>query len=491
MNKNKVIVVGAGPAGLTAAWELVQKGMEVIVLESDPKYVGGLARTVQWSNFRFDLGGHRFFSKNPTITEWWKSRLGKDFIEVKRLSRIIYDGKFFDYPLKPWNALSGLGMQTSAHCVASFLKRQIVPIRPEDSFEDWVINRFGDRLYSIFFKTYTEKVWGIPCRSISADWASQRIQGLSLGKAVWSAFAGKPKAKTLIPQFQYPRYGAGMMWEKTRDEIVERGAKVFMGQSVHRFERDQGRVIAAWTRSRDGQVQRHEGNQFIISMPLKDCISALDEPVDESVRRAAQRLTYREFVLVVLVINRGNLFPDNWIYVHTPDLKVGRIQNYNNWGDGMVGQKGVTSLALEYFCSGTDDFWKMSDSQFLEMAKFEVERLGLARSSEILDGCVVKAEKAYPVYDVNYRQNVMKIRNELKVLANFQVIGRNGMHKYNNQDHSMLTGILAAENVVRDRARWHDLWSVNTSAEYHEAGNADGERPAAFSAPDEKTVSPV
>jgi protoporphyrinogen oxidase len=475
MSNKKVIVVGAGPAGLTAAWELAEKGIEVTVLESDSHYVGGLARTVQWRGFRFDIGGHRFFSKNPDITRWWRERLGADFIQVKRLSRIIYNGHFFDYPLKPWNALSQLGIGTSLACVVSFLRRQIFPIRPERSFEDWISNRFGDRLYRIFFKTYTEKVWGIPCTAISADWASQRIQGLSLARAVWNAFGGGGKAKTLIDEFDYPRHGAGMMWEKTRDDILARNGRIIMGRTVTRLERHQQRVMAVWTRSPDGSTERHEADEFIVSMPLKDCINCLDEPIAEPVRAAASQLSYRAFIVVLLVVERTQLFPDNWIYVHSPEVKVGRIQNFNNWGDGMVGHSGVTSLELEYFCNEGDELWRMSDAQLLALARKEIQQLGLARSEEISDGCVARADKAYPVYDANYRQNVKTIREALGEIDNLQAVGRNGMHKYNNQDHSMLTGKLAAENAAGNGTRRYDAWQVNTDAEYLEAGNRGDE----------------
>lgn len=470
MKRKKVIVVGAGPAGLTAAWELAAKDVEVVVLESDPHHVGGLAKTLQWQHFRFDIGGHRFFSKNPAITRWWRDRLGEDFIQVKRMSRIIYNGRFFDYPLKPWDALTGLGLFTSIACMTSFFWRQVNPVRPQRSFEDWIINRFGDQLYQIFFKTYTEKVWGIPCTAISADWASQRIQGLSLGKAIWNAFGGGGKTKTLIDEFDYPRHGAGMMWEKTRDEILARGGHVIMGRTVTRFERHDNAVVAAWVISPEGKMERHEADEFIVSMPLKDCVNSLDDPLAESVRVAAGQLGYRAFILVLLVVNRTDLFPDNWIYVHSPEVKVGRIQNFNNWGDGMVGQPGVTSLELEYFCDEGDDLWRMSDAQLLALARQEIQQLGLARSDEISDGCVARAEKAYPVYDANYRNNVAIIREALGQIKNLQPVGRNGMHKYNNQDHSMLTGKLAAENAAGDGTKRYDAWRVNTDAEYLEAG---------------------
>lgn len=472
MERKKVIVVGAGPAGLTAAWELAKSGHEVQVLERDPKYVGGLARTLSYKGLRFDIGGHRFFSKNPEITRWWRERLPNDFIRVKRLSRIIYRNRFFDYPLKPGNALAGLGVFTSMNCILSYFWRRLNPIAPEQSFADWVINRFGDRLYRIFFKTYTEKVWGMPCHEISSDWASQRIKGLSLVRAIltafWSRRSEEGLTKTLIDQFEYPRLGAGMLWEKTRDEIVGFGGNILMGRTIVGLKRERNRIVSVKARSSSGATEEFMADEFIVSMPLRDCVLAMEPPLQSQVRTAAGRLSYRDFILVAMIVNRTELFPDNWIYVHDPEVKVGRIQNYNNWTSEMAGRPGVTCLEFEYFCSQNDGFWKKSDEEILVVAKDELEKLGLARASEVSDGCVVRAEKAYPVYDFEYRENVEIIRNGLEEIENLQVIGRNGMHKYNNQDHSMFTGILAARNVNGGK---HDVWHVNTDAEYHEEHN--------------------
>ncbi|HLP77550.1 MAG TPA: NAD(P)/FAD-dependent oxidoreductase, partial [Candidatus Paceibacterota bacterium] len=477
MEKKRVIVVGAGPAGLTAAIELVKKGHAVTVLERDPEYVGGLARTLSYKGFRFDVGAHRFFSKNPEIARWWRERLPNDFIPIKRLTRILYRHRFFDYPLKPGNALKGLGILSSLGCVLSYFWRRSKPIRPERSFEDWVVNRFGDRLYQIFFKTYTEKVWGMPCSEISADWASQRIKGLSLSKAILNAFRGEQSeegvTKTLIDHFEYPRFGAGMLWERTRDEIVECGGSVLMGRKVTGFRWQSGRIAAVRVESKSGETEECIADEFIISMPLPDCVSGMEPALEVEVRAAARKLLYRDFILVALIVNRTELFPDNWIYVHDPEVKVGRIENFNNWTREMVPRPGVTCLEFEYFCSREDEFWKRSDEEILSVAKAELEKLGLAKASEVLDGCVVRIEKAYPVYDSEYRNNVEIIRTALGRFENLQVIGRNGMHKYNNQDHSMLTGILAAQNVSGEQ---HDVWQVNTDAEYHEEHRGESGR---------------
>jgi protoporphyrinogen oxidase len=464
MNEGPILIVGAGPAGLSAAWNLVRAGRKVTILEREPVCVGGLARTMQYKGFRFDVGAHRFFSTNPEITRWWQDRLPGDFMRVKRLTRILYRRRFLHYPLHAREAFFGLGWRTSLRCLWSFLWRQLNPIQPARSFEDWVSNHFGDALYDIFFKTYTEKVWGMPCSKISADWASQRIKGLSLGRAVLDAFGFcQLEVKTLAQEFDYPRFGAGMMWERTRDEITNAGGKVIMGREVVRIERKGKRIEAIISKAGGGVEEFWPVGECIVSMPLQDCVLSMFPPMDEGVRNAAEKLRYRDLVFVVLIVNRTELFPDNWIYVHDPAVKVGRITNYNNWTKEMASN--MTCLELEYFCSRGDAFWGMNDEEILSLAKVELEKLGLAVASEILDGCVVRVEKAYPVYDRDYRQNVDVIREALSKIENLHPVGRNGMHKYNNQDHSMLTGMLAAQNALGEN---HDLWGVNTDCKYQE-----------------------
>lgn len=469
---SKVVIVGAGPAGLTAAWELSQAGHAVTVLEQDPQNVGGLAKTLHYKAFRFDIGAHRFYSKNPEISQWWNARLPGDFIKVKRLTRILYRQRFFHYPLQGWDALRGLGLVTSAACIGSYLWRQLFPRRQERSFEDWVVNRFGDRLYRIFFQTYTEKVWGMPCHQISADWASQRIRGLSLRRAICEALGLKlstqPTLKTLVDEFEYPRYGAGMLWEKVRNDIVQRGGRVLLGKSVIRLERDHQRISAVHTQSTEGQLERWAADSFIVSMPLRDCVLMMEPPLAPEVVTAARQLTYRDFLLVVLIVKRIDLFPDNWIYVHDPAVKVGRIENYNNWTREMAPQADASCLELEYFCHQHDGLWQMTDQELIKLASRELEYLGLAPATEVVDGCVVRVEKAYPVYDTDYQQQVQVIRQALGAISNLQTVGRNGLHKYNNQDHSMLTGILAARNLSGEQ---HDVWRVNGDAEYLEDGH--------------------
>ncbi len=475
-NRKRTVIVGAGPAGLTAAAELTGSGYEVTVLEADKDYVGGISRTVRYKDFRFDIGGHRFFSKNASIVAWWKARLPDDFLSVRRQSRIFYGGRFYDYPLRPANALRNLGVFKSTACVISYLRRRVFPVKPEVTFEDWVTNRFGDRLFETFFKTYTEKVWGMPCSEISADWASQRIKGLSLKEAVLGAFraqgSGNGVIKTLIDEFQYPRLGPGMMWERTRDDLADAGIRVRMGRKVTEIHRHHGRVGFMRTVDASGKMEDWEADEFIVSMPLRDCVLALRPGLSEEACVAARGLRYRDFLTVALIVEAEDLFPDNWIYIHDATVSVGRIQNFNNWSSEMVGRPGVSCLGLEYFCNEGDSLWESSDEALLALAKSEIGKVGLARPESVIDGCVVRMEKAYPVYDGEYVERVNTIRQGLSVLQNLQVAGRNGMHKYNNQDHSMMTGILAAQRIQGGTL---DPWRVNTDAEYHEGGSSERE----------------
>lgn len=465
MNDHSIVVIGAGPAGLTVAYELTRFDRRPIVLEKGDK-VGGLARTENYKGFCFDIGGHRFFTKVEEVNKMWHEVLGEDFLRRPRLSRIYFNGKFFDYPLKPMNALIGLGFFQSVLIVLSYLRWHLFPYRREDTFEQWVTNRFGKRLFLTFFKTYTEKVWGIPCSELKAEWAAQRIKDLSLKTALLSMWL-KPKSaiKTLIHEFSYPRLGPGMMWNAVKDEVERRAGVVRLRCEVSRLHRTGNRIDSVVI-SCNGREEIISGTDFISSMPVTEFIKKLSPPPPPEVLEAAGKLTYRDFLTVCLIINRESLFPDNWIYIHDPDVKIGRVQNFKNWSPDMVPDLTKTSLGLEYFCAEGDALWNTPDAGLVELGKREVERIGLATYADIEDGCVVRVPKAYPVYDSNYRGSLDIIREYVDGLENFQTIGRNGLHRYNNQDHAMLTGMLAVRNLVL--GQHNDLWSVNTDQEYHE-----------------------
>jgi protoporphyrinogen oxidase len=464
-----VVVIGAGPAGLTAAYELSRHNLRSVVLEKD-SVVGGLARTAEYKGYLFDIGGHRFFTKVALVDRMWRQVLGDDFITRPRLSRIYYDSKFFQYPLEPMNALSGLGIVESGLCGLSWLAAKLRPEKPETNFETWVSNRFGKRLYRTFFKTYTEKVWGIPCREIQAEWAAQRIRGLSMTSVIWNAIRPKRKQdkasviKTLIHEFEYPRRGPGMMWSRTQDAVEQAGSKVVLRAPVEKIAWEPGGVTAVHA---GGHV--YPGRQFISSMPIRELIERLHPAPPEWLRNAADDFHYRDFLTVALIVHGKNLFPDNWIYVHDSRVKVGRIQNYNNWSPEMVPDPETTCLGLEYFCFEGDALWRTPDDELIELGKRELAQLGLLDPSRVCDGTVLRIEKAYPIYDANYRRGVEAVRRFLATVPNLQLVGRNGMHRYNNQDHSMLTAILAARNILGAR---YDLWQVNVDGDYHEEGAA-------------------
>ncbi len=461
-----VVIIGAGPAGLTAAYELSKHERSAVVLESD-NVVGGIARTVDYKGYLFDIGGHRFFTKWEEVNQLWREILGDKFIERQRSSRILYRNRFFLYPLKVGDVLRGMGFVESLRIVRSYVYARLFPFREESTLEHWVCNRFGARLYRAFFKTYTEKVWGVPCSEIHAEWAAQRIKGLSFLSAVRGAiFQGrKNHVKSLISSFHYPERGPGQMWETLAELLEQNGQSVVLGQRVVRVCHEAGQVTRVITRSTSGE-ESFSGSHFISSMPIRSLVRALHPAAPAEVQRAAESLRYRDFLTVVLIVNRKHAIPDNWIYIHEPSVKVGRIQNFKNWSPAMVPNQEKTSLGLEYFVFQDDELWKASDAELIELATREIVQLELVRREEIEDGTVVRMPKAYPMYDNGWTRNVDCIRNYLQSsLPNLQVVGRNGMHKYNNQDHSMMTALLAARNIMGAK---YDLWAVNTEPEYHE-----------------------
>jgi len=462
----KVVIIGAGPAGLTASYALSKRGVPATVLEAD-RVVGGIARTVNYKGFLFDIGGHRFFTKWTEVSQIWNEILGSKFLERRRLSRIYYHKKFFYYPLQARNAFFGLGIFESVRILASYFRSKLFPHRSEENLEGWISNRFGRRLYEVFFKTYTEKVWGVPCTTIRAEWAAQRIRGLSLTAAIRSALfrTNKQILKTLVDRFQYPERGPGQMWEMMADYLLGQGYPVLLERRVIRICHHQRQVAQVVTRGPGGE-ERHEGTHFISSMPIRDLINALDPPAPEEICKAANRLRYRDFLIVSLIVNRKDVMPDNWLYIHEPQVRVGRIQNFKNWSPAMVPDPHKTCLGMEYFVFENDELWSSSDEKLLELAKRELAKLGLASEDEIEDGVVVRMRKAYPMYDEAWLEQVEVVRHYLaENLPNLQLVGRNGMHKYNNQDHSMMTAMCAAENICGAN---HDIWAINTEPDYHE-----------------------
>jgi len=482
-----VAIIGAGPAGLTAGYLLTKQGKSVAIIEKDETYVGGISRTVEHEGYRFDIGGHRFFSKSQQVVDLWNEILPDDFIQRPRMSRIYYEGKFYSYPLRAFEALWNLGIWRSAICMASYLQYKLFPIKEVKSFEDWTTNQFGKKLYSIFFKTYTEKVWGMPCDEMSADWAAQRIKGLSLMSAVIDGLKRslglnkKPNdgmaTKTLLETFRYPRLGPGMMWDAARDKILATGkGQVLMGHALDQVAaigpNDEGFEWSMTATSSSGKAQIR-AKDVISSAPMRELSKRL-HPLPQSTLQA-NNLRYRDFLTVALMVKSEDLFPDNWIYIHDERVQVGRVQNFRSWSPEMVPDEDMACVGLEYFCFEGDGLWSSSDDELVELAKREMEILGLCDPARVMSGAVVRQEKAYPVYDDDYEANVDAMRLELEEKhPSLHLVGRNGMHRYNNQDHAMMTAMLTVENILAGQ-RVYDTWCVNEDAEYHEAGDEGAE----------------
>ena len=462
---SQVVILGAGPAGLTAAYELSNLGLGCVVLEQD-SVVGGLARTVEHKGFRFDIGGHRFYTKVSLVEQIWREILGDDLLSRKRLSRIYYKSRFFRYPLQPVDAFRGLGPIEALRCGLSFVRSRLFPVLPETDFETWVSNRFGRRLFATFFRSYTEKVWGMDCREIAAEWAAQRIKGLSLWSLVKDAVlpvsAQKIKIKTLIKEFHYPRLGPGMLWTRMREIVEQRGVRVILNAPVEGVQLQSGKVLSV----RAGGKTYH-GQHFISSIPIRELVAKLEPAAEQPLKDAAAQLRYRDFITVALIVRGRDLFPDNWIYVHDPATRAGRVQNYTNWSPDMTPDSELSCLGVEYFCNASDEIWKLEDEDLIALAKREMVQLGLVREQDVIDGTVVRMPKAYPVYDRGYQDALRTVREFVARFSNLQLVGRNGMHRYNNQDHSMLTAILAARNIAGAR---FDLWNLSLDNDYLEAG---------------------
>jgi len=468
-----VVVIGAGPAGLTAAYELAKSGHTCTILEADD-VVGGISRTVERDGWRFDVGGHRFFTKVKPVDDLWFEILGADeFLRRPRMSRIFYKGKLYDYPLVPMNALRNLGPIEAVRCVLSYLWVRVKPPSNRHTLEGFIVSRFGRRLYRHFFETYTEKVWGVPPSELSADWGAQRIKNMSLLRAGLDAIAprwlkarrGKEKQVTsLIEEFNYPKYGPGQMWEKAAEIVTCGGSALLMESPVVGVHHSDGHAHSV-TALVDGEERTFECTDVISSMPFGALIEAMDPPAPEEVRRSARALAHRDFITVALVVPEEFSFPDNWLYIHDPGVEVGRIQNFGSWSPYLV-KDGRTCLGLEYFVNEGDATWNRPDDELIAQATRELTRLGLVAGGKVEAGYVVRIPKAYPVYDDAYQAHVDALRGWIAQNAsNVYPVGRNGMHKYNNQDHSMLTAMLSVENILGAR---HDVWAVNVEADYHE-----------------------
>jgi protoporphyrinogen oxidase len=473
-----VVIVGAGPAGLTAAYELVKRDVAPVVLEADG-VVGGISRTARADGWRFDIGGHRFFTKVAPVEALWHEILGEDDLLVRpRLSRIYYQGKFYDYPIRPMNALRNLGVVEAARCVASYLWARVHPPADQSTLEGYIAANYGWRLYRHFFKTYNETVWGVPAAELSADFGAQRIKGMSLFQAVWEPVRSRlfgarrtrsSQVTSLIERFEYPKYGPGMMWERCSELAQAGGAKVVLDTAVTRVRHRDGRAVSVVADAAGGETE-YPADHVISSMPLPQLLKCMEPPVPDDVRAAADRLGFRDFLTVALVVPESEGFPDNWIYIHSPEVRpLGRIQNFGAWSPYMV-KDGRTCLGLEYFVFEGDGVWSSPDTDLVERATRDLAHLGLVRPSAVEAGYVVRMPKAYPVYDEGYRDQVAVLRSWLEVHApNVHPVGRNGMHKYNNQDHSMYTAMLTVENIF---GADHDIWAVNVEDEYHEEASA-------------------
>lgn len=460
----KVAVIGAGPAGMSAAFVLTQKGVPVEVYEAGPQ-VGGMARSIELWGQTVDIGPHRFFSSDPRVNELWLQAVGKDYEMVNRLTRIFFRNKFYNYPIKAFNALKNLGPIEAALCVISYLMQRFKPGREQvgDSFEAWVVSRFGKRLYRYFFKTYSEKLWGIPTTELDADFAAQRIKKFSLGEAIKTAlFGNSGKHKTLVDQFAYPTHGTGQVYENMKKYVEANGGKIYLNTPINSLITDGKKVTGL--KLENGQTKKYD--EIISSMPLTLLVSRLKN-LPPAVVRANQSLRFRNTILVYLQINASSVFPDNWIYVHSSELRMGRITNFRNWVPSINRGRKETILALEYWCFDEDDFWHWEDKDYIELAKKEIAKTGLVRKNQIMDGKVVRVPRCYPVYGRGYKRPLAIIQKFIDGFSGLQVIGRYGAFKYNNQDHSILMGIMAAENVA-DNAK-NDLWGINTDYEYQES----------------------
>lgn len=520
MSKKTAIIIGAGPAGLTAAYELLTRtDIQPIVLECSPTHVGGISKTVEYKGNRIDIGGHRFFSKSDRVMQWWLSMLPLQHMDDasltiqyqqkttdvstpaitvdptttdrvmlvrSRLSRIFFNKQFFPYPITlSWDTVSKLGLWRMVKIGATYLRRRLFPIKPERNLEEFFLNRFGDELYKTFFRSYTEKVWGLPCREISPEWGAQRIKGLSITKVLLhyvksllpkrASLTQKDTETSLIERFFYPKLGPGLMWETVADLVREKGGDIRLGERVIRLDVDGARITSVTTKKEDGSEQTYTADYVFSTMPIRELIAALATDVPSDPKRIAEGLQYRDFMTVGLLVKRlalesakdGSSIPDNWIYIHDPDVQVGRLQVFNNWSEYLVRDPETVWVGMEYFCNETDPLWNMSDADLFALGARELVSIGLVRDGHVLDGTVLREKKAYPAYFGTYNEFDV-LRAYLESFENLYPLGRNGMHRYNNQDHSMLTAMTVVDLILAGAQDKSALWSVNTEQEYHE-----------------------
>ena len=469
MKETKNIIIGAGPAGLGCAYELTKHNQlsQVIDMFSQP---GGLCRTIDFNGYLFDIGGHRFLTKSNEIKDLWMEIMDKDLLHVRRLSRIYYAGKYFNYPLNFFDTVIKLGPVTSLMCFASYLKAKLLPFAARDSFEGWIIHAFGQRLYDIFFKTYTEKVWAVPCKDISSDWAMQRIKGLSLRVAVKNMFKieGKTKPKTLAEEFLYPRTGPGEIYKRLENDLEKKGVTFSFGKKVIKVKchDDKARNIVIYNPI-DKTSEEKSVEQLFTSMPLPELVQMIDPLPPKEILDAASRLNFRHFLVVNVILDEKDVFSDQWVYVHSPEVRMGRIQNYKNWSPAMVADTKKTSLGLEYFCNKDDDLWGMNDVDLVNYALSELDKLNIASRRNFINGFVVRYKNAYPIYSMGYKKDVDMIKNYLSRFSNIQTIGRAGLFRYDNSDHALLTGIYSARNFLGISS--DNIWGIADSKQYLES----------------------
>jgi len=467
MSGYDLVIIGAGPAGLSCGYEAIRQGQQPLILEQD-SVVGGIARTVRFGDYYFDLGGHRFFTKQPEVEQIWHTILGSELLRRPRLSRIYYNNRLIGYPLRPLDCLAKLGVLQSLLVIGSYIRARLRPVAEAEDLAQWMTNRFGRRLYQMFFQAYTEKVWGMPAQQISSDWAAQRVKSLSVAEVLKNALGlAGGRHRSLIGQFEYPRLGVGMMWRRMADFIGDGGGRIAFQHQVGQIHHQDGQVMAVTAHTPQGR-REYRASHFVSSMPLRELILSLEPAAPAAVRRAAKALRYRNMITVMLIVNEPDIFPDNWIYIQSPHVQVGRIQNYKNWSPDMVPDAAKTSLGLEYYCWEDGDSWHMPQEELIALGQQECAELELINPDQVVAGTVARVPKAYPVYDRGYAQRVGTIREYLSSLPNLQVIGRNGMHRYNNMDHSMMTGLLAARNICGED---HNLWQVNVGEDYLETAD--------------------